>query len=81
MIVELPDAPAAAAKLTPDEARLRVAFSLYREGRLSTGLGAELAGLDRRAFMAELARHKVEAPFTVADWESDVATLRKLGQL
>jgi predicted HTH domain antitoxin len=81
MNVELPDAPAAAAGLTPEGARLRVAFSLYREGRLSTGLCAELAGLDRSAFMDELARHKVEAPFTVADWESDVATLRKLGQL
>ena len=81
MNVELPDAPAAAAKLTPDEARLRVAFSLYHEGRLSTGLCAELAGLDRRAFMDELARHKVEAPFTVADLEADMADLRALGRL
>lgn len=80
MTVELPDAPASAANLTPGEARLRVAFSLYREGRLSTGLCAELAGLDRRAFMDELAKHKVEAPFTVADLEADLADLRALGR-
>lgn len=81
MNVEVPDAAAAAAKLTPDEARLRLAFSLYREGRLSTGLSAELAGMDRRAFMDELARHRVEAPYSVVDWEADVATLQKLGHL
>jgi len=81
MNVEVPDATAAAAKLTPDEARLWLAFSLYREGRLSTGPCAELAGLDRRAFMDELARHRVEAPYAVSDWEADVATLQKLGHL
>ncbi|MEY4814821.1 MAG: hypothetical protein RLZZ162_1894, partial [Verrucomicrobiota bacterium] len=31
MIVEVPDVTAAAAKLTPEEARLWLAFSLYRE--------------------------------------------------
>jgi predicted HTH domain antitoxin len=81
MNVEVPDAPAAAAKLTPDEARLHLAFSLYREGRLSTGLCAELAGVSRRAFMDELARHRVEAPFSVADLEADLADLRALGRL
>ncbi len=81
MNVELPDAPAAAAKLTPEEVRLRLAFSLYRDGTLSTGRCAELAGLNRRAFMDELAKHKVEAPFTVADLESDLADLRALGRL
>jgi predicted HTH domain antitoxin len=81
MNLELPGAPAVAAKLTPEEARLRVAFSLYREGRLSKRLCAELAGMGRRAFMDELARHKVESPYSIADWEADVATLRKLGHL
>lgn len=81
MNVEVPDATAAAAKLTPDEARMWLAFSLYREGRLSTGSCADLAGLDRRAFMDELARHRVEAPFTVADLEADLADLRTLGRL
>ena len=79
MTVELPDSPAAAAKLTPEEARLSVAFALYREGRLSTAQCAELAGLTRRAFMDELAHHRVEAPYTVADLDTDLATLRKLG--
>jgi predicted HTH domain antitoxin len=78
MKVDLPDAPAAAAGLTPDEARLRLAFSLYRDGRLSTKQCAEMAGLDRRAFMDELARHRVEAPYSVADLDADLATLGRL---
>ena len=78
MQVDLPDAPAAAAGLTPEEARLRLAFSLYRDARLSTKQCAEMAGLDRRAFMDELARHRVEAPYNLADLQSDLATLDRL---
>jgi predicted HTH domain antitoxin len=78
MNVELPDAPALAAGLTPEDARLRIAFSLYREGRLSTRQSAELAGLDRHAFMDQLALHRVEAPYSIADWESDLATIQTL---
>ncbi len=78
MNVEVPDAPAAAAGLTPEGARLRLAFSLYREGRLSTRQCAELAGLSRDRFMDELARHRIEAPYTVADLDADLATLDRL---
>ena len=78
MTVEQPDAPASAAGLTPDDARLRLAFSLYTEGRLSTLKAALLAGLDRDSFLDELARHRVPAPFTTEDLEADLATLRKL---
>ena len=81
MNVELPDAAAAAANLTPEMARLRLAFSLYREGQLSTRLCCELARLDRRAFMYELARRRDEAPYSVADLEADFADLRALGRL
>lgn len=80
MKVELPDALAKAAGLTPEEARLRLAFSLYREGRLSTKQCAELAGLDRPAFLDELARHRIEAPYSTDDLTSDLAALEKLGR-
>jgi len=38
------------------EARLLLAVKLYELGRVSTGLAASLAGLDRVAFMFALAR-------------------------
>jgi predicted HTH domain antitoxin len=80
MTVELSDPLAAAAKLTPDEVRLRIAFSLYSQGRLSTRQSAELAGLTRHAFMDELAKHRIEAPYRLEDWQADLATLRELGE-
>jgi predicted HTH domain antitoxin len=47
-------------KTTPEEfeaeARLLLAVKLYELGRVSTGVGAQLAGMDRVAFMFQLAR-------------------------
>jgi predicted HTH domain antitoxin len=37
------------------EARLLLAVKLYEMGRVSTGIAAQLAGLERVAFMFELA--------------------------
>ncbi len=39
-----------------EEARLLLAVKLYEMGRVSTGLAASLAGMDRVAFMFSLAR-------------------------
>jgi len=39
-----------------DEARLLLAVKLYELGRVSTGAAAELAGISRVAFIAELGR-------------------------
>lgn len=38
------------------EARLLLAVKLYELGRVSTGMAARLAGMDRVSFMFELAR-------------------------
>ena len=47
-------------KSTPEsfeaEARLLLAMKLYELGRVTTGVGARLAGLDRVSFMLELQR-------------------------
>jgi predicted HTH domain antitoxin len=50
---------------TPDafakEMRLAAAIEWYREGRISQGQGAEVAGLNRIEFLDELFRAKVPA--------------------
>jgi predicted HTH domain antitoxin len=38
------------------EARLLLAVKLYEQGRISTGMAAQLAGMERVAFMFELAK-------------------------
>jgi predicted HTH domain antitoxin len=47
-------------KSTPEsfeaEARLLLAIKLYELGRVTTGVGAQLAGMDRVRFMFELQR-------------------------
>ncbi|MGO9469907.1 MAG: UPF0175 family protein [Isosphaeraceae bacterium] len=43
------------------EMRLAAAIEWYREGRISQGQGAEIAGLDRIEFLDELFRAKVAA--------------------
>ena len=49
-----------ALKSTPEsfeaEARLLLAVKLYELGRVTTGVGARLAGMDRVSFMFELQR-------------------------
>lgn len=42
-----------------EEARLLLAIKLYEVGRLSSGLAAQLAGLDRVSFLFELGRFGV----------------------
>jgi predicted HTH domain antitoxin len=41
------------------QARLLLAVKLYELGKVSTGMGARLAGMGRMAFMFELGRFKL----------------------
>lgn len=81
MNVELPDAPAAAAKLTAPEARLALAVWLYQVERLSFGDACALAAIPLREFEAELSRRGIPLGYNLAELSSDVADLRALGHL
>ncbi|MGQ0619221.1 MAG: UPF0175 family protein [Panacagrimonas sp.] len=63
MIVDVPNHFPDAVKLTPQEferdARLAMAAKLYELRRLSSGMAAQLVGLDRRDFLMELSRFGV----------------------
>lgn len=63
MIVNVPNHFPDAVKLTPQEferdARLAMAAKLYELHRLSSGMAAQLAGLERRDFLMELSRFGV----------------------
>lgn len=71
MIVNVPSHFPDAAKLTPDEfardARLAMAAKLYELKRLSSGMAAQLAGVERRDFLLELARFGVAVHDLSAD--------------
>jgi predicted HTH domain antitoxin len=63
------------------EARLRelIVLQLFREGRISSGKGAELLGISKLEFIQLLARHRIPY-FTEAPEEliSEVRTLEQL---
>lgn len=56
----------------PRVVRLELACALYGRGVLTQSQGAELAELDRFAFVEELARRGVPQRYTSADLQSDV---------
>jgi predicted HTH domain antitoxin len=63
--IELPDDVFATLRRSPSEfareLRLAAAVHWYSRGLISQGKGAEIAGLSRRAFLAELGKAQVEA--------------------
>jgi predicted HTH domain antitoxin len=66
---------------TEVEARLRelIALELFREGRISSGKGAELLGISKLAFIQLLSQHRIDY-FTESpdELEADLATLERL---
>ncbi len=69
--IELPQGVLEPLASTPEaaarELRLAAAIELYREGRISQGQGALIAGLTRAQFLDELFRAKVPACQVTAD--------------
>lgn len=80
--VELPEGICAAAGLRerelPGYVAEIVAIDLYRQGRVSFGKAAEIAGLSRRDMMQRFASHGVVLSYDAADAEDDLARLRTL---
>ena len=76
--VTVPDGLLAALRKAPhevgDEMRLAAAIHWYQQGRISMARAAEIAGMTRAEFLAELARRRVDV--FVVD-EQDLA--RELG--
>jgi len=63
------------------EARLRelIALQLFREGRISSGKGAELLGVSKLAFIKRLAQHGL--PYFTESPEELVAEVKMLERL
>ncbi len=79
--VSIPQSVLAATGLQEQELagfiREAIAVELYRQGRLSLGKAAEVAGVaTRQEMMAVLAKHGIWLDYTAADAEADLATLR-----
>jgi predicted HTH domain antitoxin len=83
ILLDIPEDSLRALKLAPEEfgetLRLLAAAKLYELGRLSSGNAARLAGLDRVAFLHELARIGVPAiNLSEEEAEAEVRAARDL---
>ncbi|MBI4323653.1 MAG: UPF0175 family protein [Chloroflexi bacterium] len=80
VILEIPAEFAECLGATEEEvrkqARLELAISLYREGKLAPGRAAELAGLSRYEFDDVLMARKVPIPYTKEMVEEDFGYAR-----
>ncbi|MBN1876348.1 MAG: UPF0175 family protein [Anaerolineae bacterium] len=66
---------------TQVEARVQelIALELFREGRISSGKGAELLGISKLAFIQRLSQHGIEYfTETPDELQADVAVLEHL---
>jgi predicted HTH domain antitoxin len=61
------------------EAAMLLTLELYREGKLSLGRAAELSQTSVEQFMVFAGRHEVPVPYSSADLENDLRSLKHLG--
>lgn len=63
-----------------DEVKLLIALELYREGRVSLGKAAEIAGLSIRDFMYELRARRIPLSYDVEELEYDLEIIGDLAK-
>ena len=81
MGVVIPDEVLRAAAMSAEDMRREVAVMLFQQERLSLGQASDLAGMDRLSFQQLLASRGIPIHYDVGEFEADLETLRKLGQL
>jgi predicted HTH domain antitoxin len=69
------------AGLTDKEVKLMLALALFREGRLSLGQAARLAGMPYLEFQGELGHRKIPIHYDETDLQQDIETLKRLNRI
>jgi predicted HTH domain antitoxin len=76
MTLTLPDDPVLKT-LGEQQVRIELACALYAQGKISRGVAAQLAGMERGGFDEELYRREIPS-FTPEMFQEDMATLDRL---
>ncbi|MBI4787377.1 MAG: UPF0175 family protein [Chloroflexi bacterium] len=81
MSVVIPDEVLQATHMTADELTQEVAILLYQREKLTLGQASRLAKVSQMQFQHLLASRLIPIHYDVADFESDLKTLRAMGRL
>lgn len=77
MTLELPEINAIR-RFSAEDLRLELACALYARGRISSIIGADLAGTDLVSFQSALRERKIPRQYSSDDLHDDLSTLDKL---
>lgn len=67
-----------AAHMSENELRLEIAVLLFARSKLTMSQASRLADMDPLQFQGVLASRQIPVHYDVAEFEQDIATLRKL---
>ncbi|GET44673.1 UPF0175 family protein [Microseira wollei] len=81
MIVVIGDDILTAAKMSEAELKLEIAILLYQKSKIGTGTARRLAGMNLIEFQKELASRGICVNYDVEDFQNDLETLKRLGDL
>ncbi|MDJ1168543.1 UPF0175 family protein [Roseofilum sp. BLCC_M154] len=81
MNITIPDEILHSAQLSEADIKLELAISLYQQRKISTGQARHLAGMHLIQFQQELSKRGVYLNYEVEDFEADIQTLKRLGEL
>ena len=81
MSIVIPDEILHTIHMTVDELFQEIAILLFQKGKLTLGQASRLARVSQLQFQFLLASRQIPLHYDVAEFESDLKTLRELGRL
>jgi predicted HTH domain antitoxin len=79
--IEIPIEILHAARMSPEELKSELAVYLFQRGKLSFGKAREMSGQTASTFQQLLGSRGIPVHYDVAEYESDIATLKELARL
>jgi predicted HTH domain antitoxin len=81
MSLVIPDDVLRAVHMSATELRQEIALLLFQQDRLTFGKASEFAEMGQLEFQRLLASRQIPVHYGLPEFEEDLTTLRKLGQL
>jgi predicted HTH domain antitoxin len=81
MILTIPDDIFQAAEISEADLKREIAIALYQQKKLSMGKARRLAGMDLIQFQKEIASRGICVNYDVEEFQADLQTLERLGDL